>query len=246
MQPEVRGRIPPMSIILAIETSTELASAALWCDRQCSALETAGVQTHSASILPMVQKLLAEAGLQLNQCDAIAFGCGPGSFTGVRTACGVAQGLAFGTQLPVVPIVTLEAMAEACRAATGATDVVAVLDARMQEAYWAHYRYAAGWQVVTEPALSAPEAISVSAETIGCGNGFLAFADAFAGRPFALHADGKIAPHARYIAQLAQVAVTQGRTLQPEFAQPLYLRNHVAYTSAERATRAAGRLQGTP
>ncbi|MEO7031485.1 MAG: tRNA (adenosine(37)-N6)-threonylcarbamoyltransferase complex dimerization subunit type 1 TsaB [Herbaspirillum sp.] len=234
-----------MSIILAIETSTELASAALWRDQQCSTLETSGVQTHSASILPMVQKLLTEAGLRLNQCDAIAFGCGPGSFTGVRTACGVAQGLAFGAQLPVVPIVTLEAMAEACRVTSGATDVVAVLDARMQEAYWAHYRYDAGWQVVTEPTLSAPEAISVQAETIGCGNGFLAFADAFAGRPFALHANGTIIPHARYIAQLAQVAVTQGRTLQAEFAQPLYLRNHVAYTSAERAARAAGRLQGT-
>jgi tRNA threonylcarbamoyladenosine biosynthesis protein TsaB len=92
-----------MPIILAIETSSELASCALLCGDVLLARASCGVRTHSQSILPMVQELLAEAGIALRDCDAIAFGAGPGSFTGVRTACGIAQGLAFGAGLPVVP-----------------------------------------------------------------------------------------------------------------------------------------------
>ncbi|MGB9109017.1 MAG: tRNA (adenosine(37)-N6)-threonylcarbamoyltransferase complex dimerization subunit type 1 TsaB, partial [Telluria sp.] len=147
-----------MPIILAIETSSELASCALFNSDAGAAAsplsrETAGVRTHSQSVLPMVQELLREAGIKLADCDAIAFGAGPGSFTGVRTACGVAQGLAFGASLPVLPLVTLEAMAEACRARNGATEVLAVLDARMNEVYWAQYRYAGGaWHAVVAPA----------------------------------------------------------------------------------------------
>src|SRR3569833_1734821 len=91
-----------MSVILAIETSTELASAAILFGDSLVLRQSAGAQTHSQSILPMVQSLLAEASLTLKQCDAIAFGAGPGSFTGVRTACGIVQGLAFGASLPVV------------------------------------------------------------------------------------------------------------------------------------------------
>src|SRR4051812_47289178 len=102
--------------LLAIETSSELASCALLKGDTVSTRESSGVRTHSQSILPMVQELLAEAGIALSDCDAIAFGAGPGSFTGVRTACGIAQGLAFGAALPVVPLVTLDAMALACRA----------------------------------------------------------------------------------------------------------------------------------
>src|SRR5450759_3407814 len=135
-----------MSIIIAIETSTELASAALLHGDQVLTREVSGVQTHSQTILPMVQSLLAQAGISLAQCDAIAFGAGPGSFTGVRTACGIAQGLAFGLDLPVLPIVTLLAMAQACRESGLASDVLCVLDARMGEVYWAQYRYADGWQ----------------------------------------------------------------------------------------------------
>jgi tRNA threonylcarbamoyladenosine biosynthesis protein TsaB len=91
-----------MPTILAIETSSELASCALLHGERVSSRDSSGVRTHSQSILPMVQSLLDEAGIKLSDCDAIAYGCGPGSFTGVRTACGVAQGLAFGAALPVV------------------------------------------------------------------------------------------------------------------------------------------------
>src|SRR5450830_546706 len=108
-----------MSTILAIETSSELASCALLRGNAVLSRASSGVRTHSQSILPMVQELLAEAGIALRECDAIAFGSGPGSFTGVRTACGIAQGLAFGAGLPVVPVVTLDAMAHACREQTG-------------------------------------------------------------------------------------------------------------------------------
>ena len=226
-----------MSIILAIETSSELASCALLDGDTLLARESSGARTHSQSILPMVQELLAEAGLTLKQCDAIAFGAGPGSFTGVRTACGIAQGLAFGASLPVVPLVTLEAMALACHLQTGATEILAVLDARMGEVYWAQYRYNGGLQVVAEPALGAPgevAPIAVDAPLAACGNGFSAYPEAFAGRPYAADALAAIMPHAAEIARLGAVALAAGGAVPSAQAQPIYLRNKVAYTSAER------------
>lgn len=187
----------------------------------------------------MVQELLREAGLGLSDCDAIAFGAGPGSFTGVRTACGVAQGLAFGAGLPVLPLVTLEAMAEACRARTGASEVLAVLDARMGEVYWAQYRHDAArgaWTEVAAPALCAPQDLEpLPAEGLAaCGNGFSAYPEAFAGKTFALGALDDILPHARELALLGAPALAAGLAVPPAQAQPLYLRNKVAYTSAER------------
>jgi tRNA threonylcarbamoyladenosine biosynthesis protein TsaB len=234
-----------MPIILAIETSSELASCALFNSDPTPAAapsavlsrETAGVRTHSQSVLPMVQELLREAGVKLADCDAIAFGAGPGSFTGVRTACGVAQGLAFGAGLPVLPMVTLEAMAEACRARLGATEVLAVLDARMGEVYWAQYRYADGaWMAVCEPALGAPQDVApqLVEGLAACGNGFAAYPEAFAGKDFAADAIGDMLPHARDMAVLGVAALAAGLAVPADQAQPLYLRNKVAFTSAER------------
>src|SRR3978361_944098 len=166
-----------MPTILAIETSTEIASAALLNGANLLYRESAGVHTHSESILPMVQALLHEAGITLAQCDAIVFGGGPGSFTGVRTACGVVQGLAFGVDLPVVPVVTLEAMAQACYESNGAQNVLAVLDAGVGEVCWAQYRVARdGCQPVTPPTLSAAELVSPSGEVSACGNGLEIYA----------------------------------------------------------------------
>lgn len=196
--------------------------------------ESAGVRTHSQSILPMVQELLAEAGLTLSQCDAIAFGSGPGSFTGVRTACGIAQGLAYGAGLPVLPLVTLDAMALACRQQSGATDILAVLDARMGEVYWAQYR---GAELVAGPTLCAPAdvaPVAAGGSLTACGNGLSAYPDAFASRDFAAGALPDIMPHARQIAQLAVAAFAAGAAIPAAQAQPLYLRNKIAYTSAER------------
>ena len=225
-----------MSIILAIETSSELASCALLNGETLLSRASSGVRTHSQSILPMVQELLAEAGLTLKQCDAIAFGAGPGSFTGVRTACGIAQGLAFGAGLPVVPLVTLEAMALACHLQSGASEILAVLDARMGEVYWAQYRVDGGLTVVAEPALCAPGDVAPVAVNglTACGNGFAAYPDAFAGSAYAAGARADIMPHAGEVARLGAAALAAGHGLPAAQAQPIYLRNKVAFTSAER------------
>ena len=196
--------------------------------------ESSGVRTHSQAILPMVQELLAQAGVALADCDAIAFGAGPGSFTGVRTACGIAQGLAYGAGLPVVALVTLDAMALACRQQSGAADILAVLDARMGEVYWAQYK---GGDIVAGPALCAPGDVApVASDTplTACGNGLSAYPEAFAGKPYADGALVSIMPHARQVAQLAVAAFEAGAALPAAQAQPLYLRNKIAYTSAER------------
>lgn len=236
-----------MPIILAIETSSELASCALLSGDGVIARESGGVRTHSQAVLPMVQELLAEAGVRLGDVDAIAFGAGPGSFTGVRTACGVAQGLAFGAGLPVLPLVTLAAMAEACRARSGATEVLAVLDARMNEVYWAQYRFDGVWQPVIAPVLSSPDQVApLPVEGLAaCGNGFAAYPDAFLDKAFAARADTAIVPHARELARIGATALAAGLGLPAAQAQPLYLRNKVAYTSAERqvinAAKAAGK-----
>src|SRR5450830_2201624 len=126
-----QGKIRLMSssplTVIAIETSSEMASCALLRDGRVTSRESSGVRTHSQSVLPMVQELLLDAGIALADCDAIAYGAGPGSFTGVRTATGIAQGLGFGAAKPVVPVVTLAAIAQRCRAASGADEVLAVL-----------------------------------------------------------------------------------------------------------------------
>jgi tRNA threonylcarbamoyladenosine biosynthesis protein TsaB len=236
-----------MPTILAIETSTEVASAALLGERGLFSRESAGVHTHSEAILPMVQALLQEAGVTLAQCDAIAFGVGPGSFTGVRTACGVVQGLAFGADLPVAPIVTLEAMAQACHDACGAQDVLAVLDARMGEVYWAQYRYinaGGGWQTVTAPTLSAAALVAPVGTPVACGNGLSAYAAVFADPAFPAFAaladvQPSIMPSARQIAVLGRAAAANGVLVGLEQAQPFYLRNKIAFTTAERLAKAS-------
>lgn len=232
-----------MSTILAIETSTEIASAAILVGERILSLQTSGVQNHSSTILPMLQNLLQQAGLRLQDCDAIAFGAGPGSFTGVRTACGIAQGLAFGLNVPVCPVPTLLAMAQRARQETGASSVMPVLDARMGEVYWARYRHDSVWQTEQAPALSNPASLGDapwSPDVMACGNGLLLCAP-----PGALAAETTTAsllmPHAAQIATLGQLAFAAGQAVAAAQAQPLYLRNKVAQTTAERAQRGVAR-----
>lgn len=228
-----------MHKILSIETSSEIASVALLIGQEIIQRQTNGVTTHSQTILPMVQSLLSEAGMSMRECDAISFGSGPGSFTGVRTACGVVQGLAFGADLPVIPVVTLLALAEACRQSTGAVHVLTALDARMGEVYWAQYRYDAVqqvWETVIEPALCAP-ALLVSQNVAGLslvGNGFAVYLDKFTLPATMMESAQTAVPEARAVARLAQIEFSAGRVYSAQQAQPFYLRNKIALTIAER------------
>lgn len=228
-----------MSTILAIETSSEMASAALLHNGVINSRQAAGVSTHSQSILPMVQALLKEAGIGLRDCDAIAFGAGPGSFTGVRTACGIAQGLAYGSDKLLLPTVTLLALAQACREQTGASNVLAVLDARMGEVYWAQYRFTDAWQQIIEPTLSAAAEVQPQGAVVACGNGLQAYAADFAAQPFFAEGLKELLPHAGQIATLGAHAYAQGLAVVASAAEPLYLRNKVALTMAERQEKAA-------
>lgn len=234
-----------MSIILAIETSSSFASTALLVGEQCIQQSTAQLThstTHTTFILPAVQVLLAETGLNIHQCDAIAFGCGPGSFTGVRTACGIAQGLAYGADLPVIPISTLLALAEQHRPFTQADTILAALDARMSEVYWAQYQYVKetlSWKTIISPTLSAPESLQphIQKNLALVGNGFHAYPSAYSFNDSVMNTIPNSFPEASAIAKLAATAYLAGDTYPPEAAQPLYLRNKIALTTAERAQK---------
>ncbi len=177
----------------------------------------------------MIEDLLADAGLELDQLDGIAFGAGPGSFTGLRIACGVAQGLAFGADVPVVPIGTLVALAQE----TGADNVIACLDARMGEIYHAAYRRERQtWTEIAAPGVGPAQSAPLveGGGWIGCGNGFSVYRDALAQR-YEGHLAGVTAdlhPHARSIARLAAPILAAGGGLPAEQAAPVYVRDKVA------------------
>uniref|UniRef100_UPI0007823042 tRNA (adenosine(37)-N6)-threonylcarbamoyltransferase complex dimerization subunit type 1 TsaB n=2 Tax=Variovorax TaxID=34072 RepID=UPI0007823042 len=151
--------------LLAFDTSTEHLSVAVRHGDRVLAHSGVGGAQASSTLLPLIRELLADAGLALAELDAIVFGRGPGSFTGLRTACSVAQGLAFGAKVPLLPVDTLLAVADEARHAFGAQRVVAVLDARMDQLYAAHYDFASAGPFGgdPEPLLLAPEALEVPA-----------------------------------------------------------------------------------
>ncbi len=221
--------------ILALDTSTEFLSLALWQDGGVAARELLAGQKHSELVLPLVQELLDETGLQLTDLDGIAFGMGPGSFTGLRIGCGVAQGLAFGANLPVVGVCTLEALAQQA----GADRVIACLDARMNEVYHAAYeREDGGWREVIAPGLCPPPQVPPIEGAGWCaiGSGWDAFGDALDavyGAQIARRIAGAF-PLARDIAELAAPRFRNGEGRPPHEAAPLYVRNKVAFTIKER------------
>jgi tRNA threonylcarbamoyladenosine biosynthesis protein TsaB len=220
--------------LLALDTSTELCSAALWLDGEVTADAVHAGQRHSELLLPMIDTLLRAARIDLRALDAIAYGEGPGSFTGLRIGCGVAQGLAFGAGLPVVGVGTLLALAEA----SGANEAASCLDARMQQVYFAAYRRAPdGWTTVCEPGVQAADAIPAlpAGSWTGCGNGFTIYAEALRDRlGAALAAVAPIAlPHAREIAALAAAELARGGGKPPHEAVPVYVRDKVALTIEE-------------
>ena len=222
--------------ILAIETSTDLCSAALWRDGRVDAREVVAGQRNSELLLPMIDALLGELGVAVRDLDGIAFGSGPGAFTGLRIACGVAQGMAFGMDLPVVGIGTLLALA----AAAGASRAVCCLDARMGEVYHAAYEVRGDeWREVHAPGLYKPSAVPALPEGqwTGCGSGFTAYRGVletvYAGSLERVRGD--LVPHAREIAVLAARQFARGLGADAALAAPLYVRNKVALRVTERS-----------
>ena len=238
------------TVLLALDTSTEFCSVALL----STAVDAAGAfaseprtwvrheatgAVSSTRLLPAIRELFDEAGLKLADCDAIAFGAGPGSFTGLRTATGVAQGLAFGLNCPVVPIGTLLACAESARLRDPSVNrVLAALDARMDEVYWADYAWddAQGeWRTIQPASLDAPDRLSLpDALFTLAGNAAAAFGARLVATTAAQVIDDEALPHASPLAFAALRALRAGRTVPAELAAPEYVRNKVAQTTAER------------
>ena len=221
--------------ILALDTSTEYCSVAVLADGELFSREILAGQRHSALLLLLVAEVLAEYGATLATLDGIAFGSGPGSFTGLRIGCGVVQGLAFGADLPVIGVSTLLALAQGC----ACERVIACLDARMGEVYHAAYeKDGAGWREVAAAGLYAPlEApLPQGAGWVGCGSGFAAYGAAlrqrYDGQLTSVLADAP--PRARDIAQLALPLFARGEGMDAALAAPLYIRNKVALKTSER------------
>jgi len=192
-------------------------------------------QRQSEMLLEMVDELLTCREIRVEDLDGIAFGQGPGSFTGLRIACGVTQGLAFAAGLRVVGVGTLLAMAEA----TGAERVVCCLDARMHEVYHAAYERSNGsWKTVCEPGVYSPEKLPAlpHGAWLGCGSGFHIYRDAllerYEGSLSGLSPD--IKPHAREIVRLSVPLFEQNKEADAAFAAPIYIRDKVALRTDER------------
>lgn len=220
--------------ILAVDTSSDACSAALLSGNKSLERFVVAKQQHSKLILPMVHELLAEAQLVLKQLDAIAFGCGPGSFTGVRIAASIVQGLAFAANLPVVKISTLRALAQGAFAKFGKLKVLVAQDAKMQEIYWGEYQVdAAGiMQSIIPDQLLAPQKIKLLCDGsfVGIGDGWKIYDDILTKRCNIAVIESKIYPEAKYIAWLAAVDFTKGLIVSAQEALPIYLREEVAWT----------------
>lgn len=245
--------------LLAFDTSTEQMNLALVTPGSLLSVDLPGGSLASARLLPEIQALLQRAGCSLRELDAIAYGCGPGAFTGLRTACAVAQGLAFGIDRPVLPVDSLMLVAETVGDAlmqAGQDQVFVAQDARMDEVYAATYRWqgaaeAGGdrWQVVQPPALYGIDALELAwRQAVGTGGA----APVVVGSALEVHADRLALPGARRLgpadagsraealARLARCAWHSGQARDASLALPVYLRDKVALTTAERdAVRAA-------
>jgi tRNA threonylcarbamoyladenosine biosynthesis protein TsaB len=230
--------------LLALDTSTEFLSLALQLgDKTYAHYQHAG-NASSELILPQIQALLDSANVKLSDMDGIAFGAGPGAFTGVRIACGVAQGLGFGANIPVVGVNTLLALAEA----SGEDKVIACLDARMGEIYHAAYVRKRGerkngeWAEISATQVCKPEAAPVlEGSWIGVGSGWAAYGEILSG-VYALNVTKiisedshyKVTPTAEAILKLATPTFVAGLAKPASEAAPIYVRNRVALTSLER------------
>jgi tRNA threonylcarbamoyladenosine biosynthesis protein TsaB len=216
---------------VAFETSSEWCSVALFVDGDIAAVEQRAVHRHSELALPMMEQLLRSRGMTPRGLDAVAFGAGPGAFTGLRIACGLAQGLAVARGLPVIAVSSLEAIAQE----SGAARVVACIDARMREVYYSALEFHAGrWREAIAAQCVAPQAVQVPAGEgwIGCGSGFAVYGNLGLKKVLP-----EVHPTALAIAQLAAPRLQAGEGVDAAKAAPLYLRDKVALTKQELESR---------
>jgi tRNA threonylcarbamoyladenosine biosynthesis protein TsaB len=214
----------------AIETSTEWCSVALWSEGEIAAIERRAGNRHSELALPMLETLFRNWGITASNLDAVAFGAGPGAFTGLRIACGLAQGLALARGLPLIGISTLEALAQE----SGAARVVACIDARMREVYYAALEKRAGrWHEVIEAQCVAPQAAPrpPAEGWVGCGNGFDVYLETMKTRVSVVKPH--VHPTAVAVAQLAAPRLAAGEGVDAALAAPIYVREKVAFTKEE-------------
>ncbi|MBS0216010.1 MAG: tRNA (adenosine(37)-N6)-threonylcarbamoyltransferase complex dimerization subunit type 1 TsaB [Proteobacteria bacterium] len=222
--------------LLAIETATEACSVALWSDGEVRERFEIAPRRHAELTLPWCDALLAEAGVARAQLDAIAVGRGPGAFTGVRLAIAIAQGIALGLDRPLVPLSTLQVLAAGAGAQEG-DRVLAAIDARMHEVYWASYRLHDGVpeELSPERVVAPPQVMVEGDGWHGIGTGFSAGEAELATRlaPQLATVDAAALPHAADLARLAAAAFARGVAISPDLVEPAYLRNNVALTLAE-------------
>ncbi len=236
-----------MSRLLAFDPSTELLACALVDGERRFAGAEAGGARASAALLPALRRLLADAGLAFADLDAVAFGRGPGAFTGLRTSCAVAQGLGLGLGVPLLPLDSLLLVAEDARVQCGGGEgfeLAVAADARMDEVYAGRYRFVQGaWQVVQAPALYTLPALADAwavPPAVVAGSAVDAFGDRL-GLPAAARRVATEADRAGALLRLAEAAFAAGAGIDAAEALPLYLRDKVAQTTAEREAAKAGR-----
>lgn len=222
--------------ILAIDTATENCSVALLMGDKLYVRSEVAPRDHTKKVLPMVDEVLREAGIVLGELDALAFGRGPGSFTGVRIGIGIAQGLAFGAGLPMIGISTLAAMAQGSYRLHGHTHVASAIDARMEEVYWGRFsrQHDGRWSQVDAECVIAPtclvESTSTDEHTWACvGTGWNAYRDKLAGLLIQCEVTGVLYPEAQDIALLAKYEFELGNMVNVEDSAPIYLRDTVAW-----------------
>ncbi|OBX89407.1 tRNA (adenosine(37)-N6)-threonylcarbamoyltransferase complex dimerization subunit type 1 TsaB [Haemophilus haemolyticus] len=224
--------------LLALDTSTEACSVALLYHGEKTYINELAQRTHTKRILPMIDEILVNSGLGLNQVDALAFGRGPGSFTGVRVGAGIAQGLAFGADLPVIPVSNLTAMAQAAFELHQAENVVTAIDARMNEVYFSQlvrekvrsdFTEFFQWrEIITEQVCSPEQAINQLRDhnAFRVGTGWAAYSQ-FTEKN--LTSSDIALPNALYMLELARVEYLQKRTISALEIEPIYLRNEVTW-----------------
>lgn len=219
--------------ILALDSATEACSAALFIEGEVLERFRIEPRGHARLLLPMIDELLAEAGIKPTALDALAFGRGPGSFTGLRIAAGIAQGIAYGADIPAAPVSTLATIAQSALT-EDADGVMVAIDARMQEVYWGCFVARDGLMVETvREMVCPPRAVSLptSGRWLALGSGWGSYADELtlaAGRLMA-SVDAERLPHARDMLPFALVAMEAGQVLSAEAIAPVYLRDQVTH-----------------